>query len=393
MEPELFILSMAETEECQAIMYKRISIRKLMGIFCCGINNIYEAEPFLLPFGLKIKEEIQNQSVDVDMLMKYMISNDKSHCALFSAQRCFKPKPEMSEFEYLSLICKNQVITPYTEVVDLDALSLITECFIFDNLYTSTFDISKVVEEELFAYPTNQYGLTKINGAIFKKDGLLYDGKGYYYNYFTNKSLISTFDTMPGFATIIQSCSGTFDILYRLDERLSMPESDYKDYTGVAFGKFYGPQFHFNYKELSNPKTIIVHMDNNSQNKLLMVIKQQFDAKINEPFWHIEIETLPYCPDAGKNVITTFLHGMYYPQNDIFTHIDYTKNQYNSTEYFKKYLDSKDGVPIDQHTTTRKQHYKIWCIENGEFSRETWYNLMICSLSKQYQTLLNEILE
>lgn len=109
-------------------------------------------------------------------------------------------------------------------------------------------------------------------------------------------------------------------------------------------------------------------------------------------FWHIEIETLPYYENRMCPVITTFLHGMYYPQNEIFTHIDYTKNQYSADEYQQKYADSIDGMPIDHYTSCRDWHYKIWCIENGEFSKETWYKLMIVSLPRIYQNLLNEIL-
>lgn len=40
--------------------------------------------------------------------------------------------------------------------------------------------------------------------------------------------------------------------------------------------------------------------------------------------------------------------------------------------YIQKYADSQNGRPIDQCTETRELHYKIWCIEKGEFTRETW---------------------
>lgn len=104
------------------------------------------------------------------------------------------------------------------------------------------------------------------------------------------------------------------------------------------------------------------------------------------------IEALPYKESSSGHVITTFLHGMYYPRRGVFTHIDYTKNQYSGTDYVQKYADSVDGMSIDPYTATRDLHYKIWCIENGEFSRDTWYKLMIVSLGKKYQKLLNEIL-
>lgn len=82
---------------------------------------------------------------------------------------------------------------------------------------------------------------------------------------------------------------------------------------------------------------------------------------------------------------------MYYPDKDVFTHIDFTKNQYNYSDYEKKYWDADPNVPIDFHTK-KGLHYKIWCIENGEYSREIWYKLMVVSLKSEYRSLLDEIL-
>lgn len=60
-----------------------------------------------------------------------------------------------------------------------------------------------------------------------------------------NKTMLDPFDIMVGFARIIHDNTSDCDILYRLDERLAMPAAEYYDYTGVAFEKFYGPQFRF----------------------------------------------------------------------------------------------------------------------------------------------------
>lgn len=98
------------------------------------------------------------------------------------------------------------------------------------------------------------------------------------------------------------------------------------------------------------------------------------------------VMNVPFINMGGYNI------RMYYPKRDVFTHIDYTKNQYSGNEYLQKYADSIDGMPIDQYTSCRDLHYKIWCIENGEFTGDTWYKLMMISLSKGYQNLLNEIL-
>lgn len=82
---------------------------------------------------------------------------------------------------------------------------------------------------------------------------------------------------------------------------------------------------------------------------------------------------------------------MYYPSDDCFTHIDYTKNQYSFDDYVKKYIERTTEVPIDVYTK-KDLHYKIWCVENGSYSRDIWYNLMIASLSEKYRNLLDEIL-
>ncbi len=392
MEPELFLLEMAESEECNKIMYKRLAIHKYIGLYYAMKRERGVIDPFMIPFRDFVKTKIAENGIDIDELMKYMIENDQSNCALFAATTMFKPKKELSSDAYYNAIAKYKIITPFVDDIDMNKVALIVVSFVFDNLYPSKIDITDVVGKEEFAYPINQYGLTKVNGAIFKKDGLIFDGKGYFYNYFTNKTMLDPFDTMVGFARIIHDDTSDCDILYRLDERLAMPAAEYYDYTGVAFEKFYGPQFKFNGSSLTGTKTVIVHIDSDTMAKLLMVIKKGEDQNTNEEFWHIEIEALPYKENGSGHVITTFLHGMYYPRREVFTHIDYTKNQYSGTDYIQKYADSVDGMPIDQYTATRDLHYKIWCIENGEFSRDTWYKLMIVSLGTKYQILLNEIL-
>ena len=84
---------------------------------------------------------------------------------------------------------------------------------------------------------------------------------------------------------------------------------------------------------------------------------------------------------------------MYYPDEDIFTHIDYTKNQYDIDTYLNKYSDCNEDMPIDTYTSSNELHYKIWCIEGGKYSREMWYRLMVVSLNQEYVELLDEILE
>ena len=393
MTPEDFLLEMAEREECQSVMYKRMSIHMHIGLYNSHRANIYQIDSWMIPLAKVIKNQLEQNVVDIDALLKYMIENDTTNCALFAATTWFKPKEGINLGSYASYIARDKIISPFVENIDLAVFSTIVVSFIFDYFRPTTIDISEIVKNEIFTHPTNQYGLTKVNGATFKKDGLIFEGKGYYYNYFTNKTIINPLDSTVGFAKIIQDEAGDCDILYRLDDRLSMPEQEYQDYTGVSFAKFYGPQFRFEVSAFSAPKTIIVHIDEKTLDKLLMVVKPFVDSKTGEDFWHVEIETLPYSTTYNKNVITTFLHGMYCPEKGIFSHIDYTKNQYSQSIYIQKYTDSRTGIPIDQYTEHRDLHYKIWCIENGTFSRETWYKLMIVSLPEVYQGLLDEILQ
>ena len=135
-------------------------------------------------------------------------------------------------------------------------------------------------------------------------------------------------------------------------------------------------------------------MDDITGDKLLMVIKKDYDAIKRQPFWHIELETIPNKEKSTSNThcITIFLHSMYYPESDIFTHIDCTMNQYSMSDYLQKYSECNENISIDLYTE-KGLHYKIWCIENGQYSRELWYDLMVVSLPQKYRTLLDEILK
>lgn len=392
MDVESFLIEIAGSEAYQKIAYKRLSIGMFIGLYYMMKPEKGCIDPFMIPFRDFIKEQIYEKQIDIDALLKYMIENDQSNSSFFLAATLFKRKSELSEYEFFNAIAKDKIITPFVESVDQDVLALIVVSFVCDNLYDRKLDIREIVEKEEFIYPINQYCLTKVNGAIFKRDGLIFDGKGYFYNVFTNKTLLDQYDEMVGFAKIICDDTTSCDVLYRIDERLSIPADEYYDYTGVGYAKYRGPQFDFQKCNLNGEKTIIVHYNEKTLDKLLMVIKQKIDQNTNESFWHIEIETLPYRATDRGYVITTFLHGMYYPDKHVFTHIDYTKNQYNGDVYLRKYADSQNGMTIDQYTESRNLHYKIWCIENGEFSKETWYKLMMVSLEEKYQSLLNEML-
>lgn len=378
-EIEQFLVEITETDEYKSVEYLVFSIyRPMLDYFRTLRNkdNKFTIPSFLVPLVNRVGELFCEKGISADDILNYMEQND-SHGWVMYYDVAFIRKPGITE----------------TIQVDAEFFFLIISGFVLDTFGRKHIDINEMIKGEQFVYETNQYGLTTVHGVEFKTDSFIFDGKAYVYNILTNKSKIEFFDTMPGFAKIITEDVDTGDILLRLDERLAVPAEQIISYSTLNFEKFRGPQFRFTDTDFVKTKTIIVHIDPKSCDKLLMVIKKDYDDVQKKSFLHVEIETLPHCPNRITNspCITTFLHGMYYPEDDIFTHIDYTKNQYIYSDYEKKYADADPNVPVDFYTE-KKLHYKIWCIENGRYSRETWYKLMAASLQKQYRVLLDEML-
>lgn len=146
MEPDLFLLEMAESDECKSIIYKRLAIRELMGIYFSQKRKIGQIDTFMIPFGEFVKNSIKKYNIDVDELVKYMIDNDESHGAIFAASTWFAPKDGVSWDVYYSAIAKYKILSPYVEEVNLDTVALIVVCFVLDNLVSRKIDISEFVK-------------------------------------------------------------------------------------------------------------------------------------------------------------------------------------------------------------------------------------------------------
>lgn len=387
---ENFLLEILEYKEFSDIRYIFYNIRK-SAVEYVATNRFTETFEFVSFIQDHIKNEIITKNISPENLLMYMIHNDSNGWCMHFILTRFKKKNNISFEQYNASYFSKDIVKNID--IDYNYLSLLTICFTIDHCLSRVIDVEYMIENEKIIYEHNSYNLTKINGAIFLNDGLIFDDKYYLYNILTNTTPLVFLDNMPSFARLINDNVNSGDILYRLDERLSFPKDEIISYSSLNFEKFHGPDFNFNNINLKDKKTIIVHIDDKTMDKLLMVIKKNYDIN-NEQFLHIEIETLPYIDQNNyhfNHVITTFLHGMYYSNKDKFTHIDYTKNQYNLIDYIKKYSESNNDIPIDYYTT-KELHYKIWCIENSEYNKELWYKLMISSLPKKYQILLNEML-
>ena len=378
---EEFIFEITETEEYKNIEYLVHSIRKYFLDYLSRIRlEKFKAPSFLLPLMECVKKRFCSIGVTESEMLNYMLSNDKSGWVMYYYMAFFRSTKKAEEINESSL--------------DENLFYIVLCGYIFDLFAAEYTDINKILRDEKYIYEKNQYNLTKVSGARFKRDSLIYDNKAYLYNILLNTAVINFADPMPGFAKIITEEVTSGDVLFRLDERLALPEKDMITYSSLDFQKYRGPQFSFKKDYFNRNKTIIVHIDENTLNKLLMVVKKDFDTKANKEFIHVEVETLPNYGENFKDrpCITTFVHGMYFFDEDIFTHIDYARNQYEYHDYRKKYLDVCPDVPIDFYAE-KQLHYKIWCIENGRYSKEIWYKLLYVSLSNGYRVLLDEMLE
>ena len=376
-----FLLDITETAEYKRIEYLIFSIR-MNYLHYMAISRIVKFEiPKYLEnlIGIVIDKFNESGISTVDML-QYMLDNDINNWIHYYAYTFIIPVAKGEE---------NEAVNDLSELY-----AFVLTGYILDTFREKRIDIKNLVEGQVLAHKTNQYDLTVVDGVEFKRDYFVFEGKAYLYSILTNTNTMQFGDTMPAFARIITEQVKDGNILLRLDERLALPINQAISYSTLNFEKYRGPQFHFKDSILKNPKTITIHIDENTADKLLLVIKKKVDNNSKKDFWHIELETLPYRDTAskGKYCITTFLHGMYYPEDDCFTHIDCTKNQYEMSEYIKKYSECEPDIPVDLHTKSNELHYKIWCIENGRYTREVWYNLMTASLNEKYRTLLNEIL-
>ena len=376
-----FLLDITETAEYKRIEYLIFSIR-MNYLHYMAISRIVKFEiPKYLEnlIGIVIDKFNESGISTVDML-QYMLDNDINNWIHYYAYTFIIPVAKGEE---------NEAVNDLSELY-----AFVLTGYILDTFREKRIDIKNLIEGQVLAHKTNQYDLTVVNGIEFKRDYFVFEGKAYLYSILTNTNTMQFGDTMPAFARIITEQVKDGNILLRLDERLALPINQAISYSTLNFEKYRGPQFHFKDSILKNQKTITIHIDENTADKLLLVVKKKVDNNSKKDFWHIELETLPYRDTAskGKYCITTFLHGMYYPEDDCFTHIDCTKNQYEMSEYIKKYSECEPDIPVDLHTKSNELHYKIWCIENGRYTREVWYNLMTASLNEKYRTLLDEIL-
>ena len=130
MDIEEFLLEMADSDECRRINYKRLAIRKYIGVYYAQKPVSGEIDSFMIPFRDYVRHKIEEHGIDIDVLAKYMISTDESNCALFAFTTRFKPKNSITSYQYYDAIARYQIISPFVCSVDMDAFALIVVSYV-----------------------------------------------------------------------------------------------------------------------------------------------------------------------------------------------------------------------------------------------------------------------
>ncbi|VIF84663.1 Uncharacterised protein [Clostridioides difficile] len=347
----------------------------------------------------EVKSLIKERNLTQSEIFQYIADPKKGTHYFFVAQQIlsYTFTRDVAYSDIYSISCGEKEF-PTNITIDEDLLFCVATCFVLDRFRYDDLNIKSVISYEKHMYDINDYKLTKIENLDFKQNGFIYDKKYYLYNIFIDKSPLNINSLIPAvFEIMSQNIDFNKSNFYlRLDERLAVPLKYAYVSTILKFQKWRGCTFDFSNTKLENLKNIIVHGDNDNYNKLLMVIKKRYDDILDEEFWHIEIEELPYIDrgfKSNKDIITTFIHGKYYPKRKAFRHIDFIKNQYPFKEYCSKQEDnSTNEIKIDFYTT-KECHYKVWCIENIDIQEHIWCELVNVSLSEEYRKLFGEILD
>lgn len=385
---EQLMLDIIELDEFEDKRYYAIHLRK-------ALWNIFRFKWEGIPYFLrsicdKVSLLLSKYQINESDIIKLLTQNSNYLWVCLYIKRV-KSSSVLNENEIMLLLLEGKDISEYVDF-DNDKLVCSLACFILDESRIKYLNFNEVTLKENFEYEITDYNLTKVDRIEFLPWGYVFKDKYYLYNLFISLEKLEVFDKKPAVFKLIEEITNP-DIYLRIDERLAVPKTEMISLETTDFERFRGIEFRFKDTILEKIKNIIVHIDPKTANKLLMVVKKDYDRELNEGFWHVELEELPYIEDSKRNRTTvTFIHAKYYYERGFFRHIDYIKNQYPFEKYCEKYKDSSNQeIKIDYYTD-KINHYKIWCVEETDISEDIWYKLVCVSLRPLYRKLFNEIL-
>lgn len=203
-------------------------------------------------------------------------------------------------------------------------------------------------------------------------------------------SISESFATMPITVEILSILSDV-SIKMRCDRNVSVLSEKKIETTTMDSQKFRRIQLVWGkIEQLIYRQETVVHGDPDSMHKLLLTISR--DKEDGLTFFHIGIEELwnPNIILANDDIIAlNFVHAKYFPSKHMFTHIDFSVNQYKKEIYTLKYADASNNqhISVNQYSDI---HYKIWCVEGSGIEVGVWSSLVSATLNMPFRKLFKK---
>lgn len=248
--------------------------------------------------------------------------------------------------------------------------------------------LNDIIKHEKLFRDHDKYGLTNVTDANFYREGFSLNGQYYLYNIFFDTSIGGASYNVPKIIELMKKAQMDYQIWMRCDTVLCVPCDKRVQIATTDMQKWRGVSLDFSHIEdiIKARKEIIVHADDNGENKLLLSISKEGD------FYSVSVEQI-WHPNAfydSKYIMTNFIHGCYYLSKAQFDHIDFSINQFTNEVAAEKNLDAFiiTGTPIEKYGDN---HYKIWCIKGGCIDIELWGNLVYAALDTPFRPLFLEM--
>ncbi|HRF70492.1 MAG TPA: hypothetical protein PKV66_03590, partial [Candidatus Pelethenecus sp.] len=355
-------------------------------------------DPIEIPFFMKklvdkaVEIYTSCDRMDLEELIRYARKSDNLYCFL----RLLQVKPKYEEDKYFlfhhhlpKILCNMDLrITDYFDIkIEFAVYIFILE--LLKEKWVEIINLQDILDHEIFKKPINKYCLTKLENVTFLRQGFCIDDTYYLYNLFIDSSIGNATDNLPYLFKIMSNEIKDLNLYIRCDEKLAVPFSQKFETASLDYQKYYGPNIDFANINSILQKTITVHFHQTLLHKIVVIIKP--DVENEEEFYHIEIEELWNTDDINDSyILANFIHSKYFPHKNIFTHIDFSVNQYDSKTYKEKYIGSVNDtkIPVDKYGDI---HYKVWCVESNEISIETWSKIICLTLDEPFRDIFLEI--
>jgi len=287
----------------------------------------------------------------------------------------------------------------YTDNFDFDMNRLLSIflCMLIEQHAYIIHNINEIVSRERLLNGSDNYGLCNVTGADFERQGFKLNDTYYLYNIFLDTSIGGANDQVPRTVQIIKDIQPPVKLFMRCDKNLAVPYSWKVSTASTDFQKWRGITLDFSNisRQVADGKEeVIVHFDLETGHKILVYIKKGWDD-VGLEFYHLNVEQLwnpAIFAEDEDIVITNYIHGTYYPSREAFSHIDFSANQYRRDVFVGKYDDAvkRTGIPIDKHTDTRDEHYKVWCVKGDSLTAKVWAELVFVTLDAPFRVVFME---